>query len=138
MDIMLTDKKSLVAPSVLVQARQSLGADAVKQVFLTMAEQSYDSDKFETWAGLNLLAVDGVVWRTADTPENHDTFKAQSNSHGENIFLKVRMICNMEVTSHQLINSAFSDYIIYIKKLSTFLLYSQRYIKLKSSNLFCY
>ena len=93
-----------------MQARQRLGSEAVKQVFLAMAEQSYQSDKFETWAGLNLLAVDGVVWRTTDTPENHETFKAQSNGHSENTFPKIRMVCHMEVTSHQLINSAFSDY----------------------------
>lgn len=110
MDIMLPDKKPLVAPSAVVQARQRLGSEAVKQVFLAMAKQSYQSDKFETWAGLNLLAVDGVVWRTTDTPENHKTFKAQSNGHSENIFPKIRMICHMEVTSHQLINSTFSDY----------------------------
>jgi hypothetical protein len=110
MDIMLPGKKPLVAPSALVQARQRLGSEAVKQVFLTMAEQSYQNNTFETWAGLNLLAVDGVVWRTTDTPENHQTFKAQSNSHSENIFPKVRMVCHMEVTSHQLINSAHSDY----------------------------
>lgn len=110
MDIMLPDKKALVAPSALVQARQRLGADAVKEVFLAMAKQSYRPDKFDTWAGLNLLAVDGVVWRTTDTPESHETFKAQSNCHGENIFPKIRMVCHMEVTSHQLINSTFSDY----------------------------
>lgn len=110
MDIMLPNKKPLLAPSAIVQARQRLGSEAVKQVFLAMAEQSYQSDKFETWAGLNLLAVDGVVWRTTDTPENHETFKAQSNGHSENTFPKIRMVCHMEVTSHQLINSAFSDY----------------------------
>ncbi|MBB1407513.1 IS4 family transposase [Pseudoalteromonas sp. SG44-5] len=110
MDIMLPDKKPLLAPSAIVQARQRLGSEAVKQVFLAMAKQSYQSDKFETWAGLNLLAVDGVVWRTTDTPENHETFKAQSNGRSENIFPKIRMVCHMEVTSHQLINSAFSDY----------------------------
>lgn len=110
MDIMLPGKKPLVAPSALVQARQRLGAEAVKQVFLAMAEKSYQSNKFETWGGLNILAVDGVVWRTTDTPENHETFKAQSNSHSENIFPKIRMVCHMEVTSHQLINSTFSDY----------------------------
>jgi hypothetical protein len=110
MDIMLPDKKPLVAPSAIVQARQRLGAEAVKQVFLAMAKQSYRRDKFETWSGLNILALDGVVWRTSDTPENHKTFKAQSNGHSENIFPKIRMVCHMEVTSHQLINSTFSDY----------------------------
>ena len=36
MDIMLPGKKPLVAPSALVQARQRLGAEAVKQVFLAI------------------------------------------------------------------------------------------------------
>ncbi|MCU8382719.1 IS4 family transposase, partial [Vibrio vulnificus] len=60
--------------------------------------------------GLNLLSVDGVVWRTADTPENHQEFRAQRNQSSENIYPKVRMVCLMELTSHQLIDSAFSDY----------------------------
>jgi hypothetical protein len=33
MDIMLPDKKPLLAPSAIVQARQRLGSEAVKQVF---------------------------------------------------------------------------------------------------------
>ena len=110
MDIMLPDNKPLVAPSALVQARQRLGADAVKEVFKVMAQHGYKSNKFETWAGLNLLAVDGVVWRVADTAENHEVFETQSNGHRENIYPQVRMVCHMEITSHQLINSAFSGY----------------------------
>ncbi|MDP4537989.1 IS4 family transposase [Alkalimonas collagenimarina] len=110
MDIMLPDKKPLVAPSALVQARQRLGEDAVREVFRVMAKKSYESNKFETWAGLNLLAVDGVVWRTADTQENHEVFETQSNQHRENTYPQVRMVCHMEITSHQLLNSAFAGY----------------------------
>ncbi|QBG34850.1 IS4 family transposase [Litorilituus sediminis] len=110
MDIMLPDKKPLVAPSALVQARQRLGADAVKEVFKVMAQHGYESNQFETWAGLNLLAVDGVVWRVADTAENHKVFETQSNQHRENIYPQIRMVCHMEITSHQLINSVFSGY----------------------------
>lgn len=110
MDIMLPDKKPLVAPSALVQARQRLGEDAVREVFRVMAKHSYESNQFETWAGLNLLAVDGVVWRTADTQENHEVFETQSNQHRENTYPQIRMVCHMEITSHQLINSAFSGY----------------------------
>ncbi|EGQ9303761.1 IS4 family transposase, partial [Vibrio vulnificus] len=110
LDIVLPDKRRFVAPSAVVQARQRLGEEGVKQVFKTMAAQSYQSSKFETWCGLNLLSVDGVVWRTADTPENHQEFKAQRNQSSENIYPKVRMVCLMELTSHQLIDSAFSDY----------------------------
>lgn len=110
MDIMLPDKKPLVAPSALVQARQRLGEDAVREVFRVMAKNSYESSQFETWAGLNLLAVDGVVWRAADTRENHEVFETQSNHLRENTYPQIRMVCHMEITSHQLINSAFSGY----------------------------
>lgn len=62
MDIMLPDKKPLVAPSALVQARQRLGADAVKEVFKAVAQFGYETNSFEQWTGFNLFAVDGVVW----------------------------------------------------------------------------
>ncbi len=110
MDIMLPDKKPMVAPSALVQARQRLGEDAVREVFRVMAKHSYESTQFERWAGLNLLAVDGVVWRTADTSENHEVFETQSNQHTENTYPQIRMVCHMGITSHQLINSAFAGY----------------------------
>jgi hypothetical protein len=38
MDIMLPGKKPIIAPSAMVQARQRLGSEAVKQVFLAMAK----------------------------------------------------------------------------------------------------
>ena len=93
-----------------MQARQRLGVDAVKEVFKASAKHSYQSTQFDTWAGLNLLAVDGVVWRVADTAENHERFETQSNQHRENIYPQIRMVCHMEITSHQLINSAFAGY----------------------------
>ncbi|SJN59980.1 hypothetical protein VR7878_03880 [Vibrio ruber DSM 16370] len=102
MDIMLPDKKPLVAPSALVQARQRLGADAVKEVFKAVAQHGYETNSFEQWAGLNLFAVDGVVWRAADTLENHQVFETQSNQHRENTYPQIRMVCHMELTSHLL------------------------------------
>ncbi|MFA0310635.1 transposase domain-containing protein, partial [Vibrio splendidus] len=66
LDIVLPDKQRFVAPSAVVQARQRLGEEGVKQVFKKMAAHSYQSSNFETWCGLNLLSVDGVVWRATD------------------------------------------------------------------------
>jgi hypothetical protein len=106
----VTRQKPFIAPSAMVQGSQRLRSEAVKQVFLAMAKQSYQQNQFETWGGLNLFAVDGVVWRTTDSVENHNTFKAQSNQHSVNIFPKIRMVCQMELTIHQLINSAFGGY----------------------------
>lgn len=110
MDIALPGKNPLVAPSAMVQARQRLGVDAVKSVFMKMAAQWYLSQPFETWNGLNLLAVDGVVWRTTDTPENREKYGSASTQHGDTSFPQIRMVCHMELTSHQLINSVFDKY----------------------------
>ncbi len=110
MDIALPGKNPLVAPSAMVQARQRLGVDAVKTVFMKMAAQWYQSQQFETWSGLNLLAVDGVVWRTTDTPENREKYGSASTQHGDTSFPQIRMVCHMELTSHQLINSVFDKY----------------------------
>lgn len=110
LDIMLPGKNQLVAPSAMVQARQRLGDESVKQVFNKSAETMYQQGNFETWCGLNLLAVDGVVWRTADSPKNRETFSSGSNQYGDTAFPQIRMVCHMELTSHQLISSEFDNY----------------------------
>lgn len=110
LDIMLPGKNQLVAPSAMVQARQRLGDESVKQVFNKSAEHMYNREEFETWSGLNLLAVDGVVWRTADSPENREAFSSGSNQYGDTGFPQIRMVCHMELTSHQLISSEFDNY----------------------------
>ncbi|WP_165745024.1 IS4 family transposase [Pseudoalteromonas sp. Z9A6] len=108
MDIALPGKGKLVAPSAMVQARQRLGEDAVEQVFKMMASRHYNHAHFDTFCGLNLLAVDGVVFRTHDTPENKDVFGCGSTQYGENTYPQIRMVCHMELTSHQLINCTFN------------------------------
>ncbi|MGP4933808.1 IS4 family transposase, partial [Pseudoalteromonas nigrifaciens] len=82
----LPGKGKLVAPSAMVQARQRLGEGAVEQVFKMMASRHYNHAHFDTFCGLNLLAVDGVVFRTHDTPENKDVFGCGSTQYGENTY----------------------------------------------------
>lgn len=57
-----------------------------------------------------MLGVDGVVWRAPDTAENRERYGSASNQHGDTGFPQVRMVCQMELTSHLLINSAFDGY----------------------------
>ncbi|ANP63586.1 IS4 family transposase [Vibrio diabolicus] len=108
--LMLPGRKSLVAPSAIVQARQRLGDEAVKQVFHQSQRLWNQEAQHPTWSGLKLLAVDGVLWRTPDSDENREAFKAPSNQNGDASFPQVRMVCQMEVTSHMLIASAFDSY----------------------------
>ncbi len=110
LDLRLPNQQPLIAPSAVVQARQRLGAGAVQSVFLQSQRYWHQQANHPQWCGLTLLGVDGVVWRTPDSEENRDAFESPSNQHGETAFPQVRMVCQMELTSHLLVNSAFSSY----------------------------
>lgn len=110
MNIMLPGNQPLVAPSAAVQARKRLGVDAVRQTFDLTQQAWHKAADHPTWAGLQLLGVDGVVWRTPDTPENRTHFDSADNPSGTNGYPKVRMVCQMELTSHLLTGSAMDRY----------------------------
>ena len=49
MELVLSGNKKLIAPSALVQGRQRLGVQSMKNVFQMMAKHYYDKAEFETW-----------------------------------------------------------------------------------------
>ncbi|MDP5033302.1 IS4 family transposase [Paraglaciecola sp.] len=97
----------MVATSALVQARQRLGYEAVRHSFELLAKRTFETQSFEQWCGLNLLAVDGVMYRTQDNIENRTAFGSETNHHGESSYPQIRMYCLMELYSHLMINSEF-------------------------------
>lgn len=109
LEISLPGKHKLVAPSALVQARQRLGCEAVMHTFNGLSSRCFEEQSFEQWFGLNLLAVDGVMYRTQDTPENRAAFKSDKNAQGHNSYPQVRMCCLMEVSSHLVLASEFDS-----------------------------
>ncbi len=102
LDILLPGDRPFVVPSAFIQARQKLADQAVRQVFQQTATLWHQQCQHPTWAGLQLLAVDGVVWRTPDTPDNAGAFAKSKTVQGETQYLQVRMLCQMELTSHLL------------------------------------
>lgn len=107
LDISLPGKNKLVAPSALVQGRQRLGYEAVQHTFQLLAQKTFTTQAFEQWCGLNLLAVDGVSFRTQDNEENRSKFGSDSNQYGEGSYPQIRMCSLMEVSSHLLLDSSF-------------------------------
>lgn len=107
LDIMLPGSRPFVAPSAVIQARQRLGSEAVRRVFTQTAQLWHDATTHPHWCGLTLLAVDGVVWRTPDTPENDVAFPRQSYAGQPGLYPQVKMVCQMELTSHLLTAAAF-------------------------------
>lgn len=109
LDILLPGKRPFVVPSAVVQARQRLGADVIRLVFEKTRQLWFEKTPLSHWNGLTLMAMDGTLWRTPDTPENDAAFGRTVNSHNPSGWPQVRMVCQMEVTSHLLTGSAFGS-----------------------------
>jgi IS4 transposase len=109
MDILLPGNRPFVAPSAVVQARQRLGEAPVREVFEQTQALWHAATPHPHWCGLRLLGVDGVVWRTPDTPENDAAFARTRHQQGEASYPQVRMVCQMELTSHLLTAAAFDS-----------------------------
>jgi len=109
LDILLPGKRPFVAPSAVVQARQRLGEEPVREVFEQTQALWHATTPHPHWCGLRLLGVDGVVWRTPDTQENQTAFARTANQNYESNYPQVRMVCQMELTSHLLTASAFDS-----------------------------
>lgn len=62
------------------------------------------------------MAVDGTLWRTPDTPENDAAFGRTANVNKRSEWPQLRMVCQMEVTSHLLSAVAF-DIACYLTKM---------------------
>ena len=106
LDIVDRTGKAFVAPSALTQRRKNLGVDAIKSVFERMTESWIKSANLPQWNGLTLLSVDGVVWRAPDSSQNNEVFSRQKNTQ----YPQLRMVCQMELSSHLITGSAFDDY----------------------------
>ncbi len=109
MDILLPGKVPYVAPSAIVQARQRLGYEAIEHIFNLTAGHWNQQANHPNWCGLTLLGVDGVVFRTEDTPENSAAFARTRSQTGEACYPQIRMVCQMELTSHLLTASRFDS-----------------------------
>ena len=97
LDILLPGDRPFVAPSAFLQARQKLGDKSIERLFHETVSLWHQQANHPGWAGLQLLAVDGVMWRTPDTRQ------------GETAYPQVRMLCQMELTSHLLVQAVMES-----------------------------
>ena len=109
LDIMLPNGAPYVAPSAVTQARKKLGSHVIHSIFEQTQSQWHQQAQHPSWCGLGLYGVDGVVWRTPDTKENSEAFDRTSNQRSKASYPQVRMVCQMELSSHLLTNSVFDS-----------------------------
>lgn len=108
LDIVDRAGKPFVAPSALTQRRKDLGEAAMKALFESTQAHWNKEAHHPQWNGLTLLGVDGVVWRLPESPENNESFSRQKDTQ----YPQVRMVCQMELSSHLITASAFDDYAV--------------------------
>ena len=66
-----------------------------------------------------MLGVDGVVWRLPDSDENKIAYSRRINTNRtESEYPQIRMVCQMELSSHLITGSAFDDYSVNEMKLA--------------------
>lgn len=105
------DGQPMTVPSAAVQARQRLGDEPLQQLFalLTSAWTSSVSPA-QCVLGLRVLAVDGVVWSSPDTPENRQSLGCCTNhQHGPGSWPQIRAVCLMDTYSHELLDARLGD-----------------------------
>nr|WP_231757054.1 IS4 family transposase [Microbulbifer elongatus] len=103
---------SLLAPSGVSKARQRLGANPVQWLFqrtgVHWGHERYPEDE---WRGLQVLAVDGALLRTQDTPELRDHFgSGNTSTNRQTPYPLMRLVALMNVRSHVLLNAELSPY----------------------------
>jgi hypothetical protein len=109
LDILLPGKRPFVVPSAVVQARQRLGEEPLKLMFEKTQHLWFEKMPLSHWHGLSLLAVDGTLWRAPDTAENSAAFGRTANQSALSEYPQIRMVCQMEVSSHLLTGAVFDS-----------------------------
>jgi Insertion element 4 transposase N-terminal/Transposase DDE domain len=94
-----------VAPSAAVQGRQRLGSEPLQELFGQITRAWGHQTPSPLHLGLRMLAVDGVVWSTPDTPENRQTLGDCANQHGAGAWPQIRAVCLMDTHSHELLDA---------------------------------
>lgn len=101
-----------ISSSALSQARQRLGSEPLQWLFRhTAAQWAHQEAGRHRWRGLALYALDGVVWRTPDTPDNRQAVGGQRNHpEHQSPFPQVRMACLLEARARLLVDAVMDTY----------------------------
>ena len=102
---------SLLARSGVSQARQRLGAELqwlFRQTGECWGKERYPGDD---WHGLPVLAADGAVLRTPDTPALREHFgSGNTSTDRQTPFPMMRLVALMNVRSHVMLDAQLSPY----------------------------
>lgn len=95
-------------PSSITAARDRLGWEPVRTLFRAHAEEA-DEVEQHVWRGLRVAALDGVAFRTPDSPENEAAFGRPGGTKPAG-FPVMRGLLLVDVFSHQVRAATFGPY----------------------------
>lgn len=110
LDLAMPDSQGrpVVATSALAQARERLGAEPMRYLFLSSAEAWSRQERQNDFHGLKLLSVDGTVFETPDSAENGERFGFIESRKGyTSAFPSVRLTALMSLRTHLVWEAAF-------------------------------
>ena len=111
LDIALPDLRHgrpSVVSSALAQARERLGEEPLRYLFLSSAQAWCGQEACADFLGLQLLSIDGTVLQTPDSTENATAFGfIKSQRALPPAFPSVRLVAMMSVRSHVLWDAVF-------------------------------
>ena len=112
LEVALPAQGEAISSSALSQARQRLGSEPLEWLFRhTAAQWAHQQAGRHRWQGLSLYALDGVVWRTPDTPENRQRYGGQRNhAEHQSPFPQVRMACLLDARARLLVDASLDAY----------------------------
>jgi hypothetical protein len=101
-----------ISSSAVSQARRRLGHEPLRWLFQhTAAHWAHQEAGRQRWRGLAVYALDGVVWRTPDTPDNRARFGGQRNhADHQSPFPQVRMACLLDARARLLVDASLDAY----------------------------
>ncbi len=98
-------------PSAVVQARQRLGHEPLKQLFhqLSAHYQTESRAQQQDFMGLSVHAVDGVVYSLPYTDENLQHFSSSKGRTKEAPYPQMRSVCLINTDTHEIIDTTLAD-----------------------------
>jgi hypothetical protein len=105
-------RESTMSDSALSGRRQELGSQCLQQLMRARCQvlASQESMPAAFYRGYRLMAIDGTLFNTPDTPKNRAAFGGSSNQYGQGAYPQVRGVLLVECGSHAAVGLALSRY----------------------------
>lgn len=118
--LMRSWRKDWVIPTTgaISQARARLGEEPMKELFSRVAQPLAAPGTVSSWyQGMRVMAIDGVVIDTPDTPDNAAAFGRSTNHKSPSPFPQVRLVALAECGTRAVVSAAMGPLATYEREL---------------------